>query len=87
MEKPIPEVGGSMYKAYNTNTKNRRAWCIRLPTALAGIKLDEPKIGGFQTVVQANDYQTAWCMAMMQDEWEILTFRVKEISIFPVSPI
>ena len=76
-----------MYKAYKTNTKNRRAWCIRLPTAFAGIQLDEPRIGGFQTVVQANDHQTAWCMAMMQDKWEILTFKVKEISIFPTNPL
>ena len=68
-----------MYKPYKTQTKYRRAWCIRLPTAFAGIKLDEPRIGGFQTVVQANDHQTAWCMAMMQDEWEILTLSLIHI--------
>lgn len=58
---------------------------IRLPGVFIGYG-GERERGSFQTIVRAPSAEYAWEVAIEQDVWTRLPFRVNAIQIFPKTP-
>lgn len=59
-----------------------RAWVIRMPGSVFR-HADKTEETAFQTIVVAEDAESAWEVACVTDEWEVLPFQVKKVQIFP----
>ncbi len=75
-----------MSQATNPIKLRPRAWCIRIPRSYCG-DLPLRDVGGFQTVVIAYDQRNAWESAMGAQDWEMLTFPVEYVAVFPTQPV
>ena len=69
----------------STSTDSLRAWVIRLPGVFVGYDGKKER-GSFQTIVMAPSADYAWDVAIQQDVWTPLPFRVDNVQIFPKDP-
>lgn len=60
-----------------------RYFVVRLPAYFVGYV---ESTGGFQTVVLAKTPNEAFELACESDVWEVLTFLVEDVRVFPKNP-
>ena len=61
-----------------------RSWVVRIPGSLI---ITGAERGGFQTIVKAWTLDKAWDAATKSEEWQLLPFRVNQMTIFQKEPL